>query len=162
MFFCGAWVKFNPIKHNAGSPRELILWCHKHLDACVMLRSNMVTSDWKHVNKAIPANWGYFRRFWKNQNLEPLSLNGQSHIGSWGQHGAHQGPVGPRWAPCWPHEPYYLGVLAKGSIVIKHIILHLLYIHTFMTYTIPHACEYTVPLTISGHFYIMKWGRIIL
>ena len=26
---------------------------------------------------------------------------------SWGQHGAHLGPVGPRWAPCWPHEPCY-------------------------------------------------------
>ena len=25
--------------------------------------------------------------------------------GSWGQHGAHLGPVGPRWAPCRPHEP---------------------------------------------------------
>ena len=24
---------------------------------------------------------------------------------SWGQHGADLGPVGPRWAPCWPHEP---------------------------------------------------------
>ena len=23
---------------------------------------------------------------------------------SWGQHGAHLGPVGPRWTPCWPHE----------------------------------------------------------
>ena len=28
---------------------------------------------------------------------------------SWGQHGAHLGPVGPRWAPCWPHEPFYQG-----------------------------------------------------
>ena len=27
--------------------------------------------------------------------------------GSWGQHVAHLGPVGPRWAPCWPHEPCY-------------------------------------------------------
>ena len=26
---------------------------------------------------------------------------------SWGQHGAHLGPVGPRWAPCWPHELCY-------------------------------------------------------
>ena len=26
---------------------------------------------------------------------------------SWGQHGAHLGPVGARWAPCWPHEPFY-------------------------------------------------------
>ena len=29
--------------------------------------------------------------------------------GSWGHHGAHLGPTGPRWAPCWPHEPCYLG-----------------------------------------------------
>ena len=26
----------------------------------------------------------------------------------WGQHGAHLGPTGPRWAPCWPHEFCYL------------------------------------------------------
>ena len=25
----------------------------------------------------------------------------------WGQYGTHLGPVGPRWAPCWPHEPCY-------------------------------------------------------
>ena len=30
---------------------------------------------------------------------------------SWGQHGAHLGPTGPRWAPCWPHEHCYLGIL---------------------------------------------------
>ena len=29
--------------------------------------------------------------------------------GSWGHHGAHLGPVGPRWSPCWPHEPCYQG-----------------------------------------------------
>ena len=29
--------------------------------------------------------------------------------GLWGQHGAHLGPTGPRWAPCWPHEICYLG-----------------------------------------------------
>ena len=27
----------------------------------------------------------------------------------WGQRGAHLGPVGPRWAPCWPHKTCYLG-----------------------------------------------------
>ena len=26
-----------------------------------------------------------------------------------GQHGAHLGPVGPRWAPCWPHKTCYQG-----------------------------------------------------
>ena len=25
------------------------------------------------------------------------------------RHGAHLGPTGPRWAPCWPHELFYLG-----------------------------------------------------
>ena len=34
---------------------------------------------------------------------------------SWGQHGAHLGPAGPRWAPCWPHEPCYRGCVTKGS-----------------------------------------------
>ena len=28
---------------------------------------------------------------------------------SWGHHGAHLGPIGPRGAPCWPHELCYLG-----------------------------------------------------
>ena len=31
--------------------------------------------------------------------------------GSWDQHGSHLGPVGPRWAPCCPHEPCYQGGL---------------------------------------------------
>ena len=29
--------------------------------------------------------------------------------GSWGQHCAHLGLTGPRWAPCWPHESCYIG-----------------------------------------------------
>ena len=35
--------------------------------------------------------------------------------GSWGQHGAHLGPKGPRWTPCWPHELCYLGSLIIDS-----------------------------------------------
>ena len=30
--------------------------------------------------------------------------------GSWGQHGAHLGPTGPRWTPYWPHKLCYLGI----------------------------------------------------
>ena len=29
---------------------------------------------------------------------------------SWGHHGAHLVPVGPRWALCWPHEPCFEGI----------------------------------------------------
>ena len=35
-----------------------------------------------------------------------------TEISSWGQHEAHLGPFGPRWAPCWPHEPCYQGTHA--------------------------------------------------
>ena len=28
-------------------------------------------------------------------------------------HGAHLGPVGPSWAPCWPHKPCYQGMYIK-------------------------------------------------
>ena len=36
---------------------------------------------------------------------------------SWSQHGAHLGPVGPRWAPCWPHEPCYKGRCQWSNLV---------------------------------------------
>ena len=32
---------------------------------------------------------------------------------TWGPYGAHLGPTGPRWAPCWPHELWYLGYHAQ-------------------------------------------------
>ena len=36
--------------------------------------------------------------------------------GSWGQHGAHLGPVGPRLAPWWPHVTcYQVTMLAVAS-----------------------------------------------
>ena len=37
--------------------------------------------------------------------------------GSWGQHEALRGPTGPRWAPCWPHEPCYLG-MGHTSVIV--------------------------------------------
>ena len=48
----------------------------------------------------------------KQFNKEPFSNDLGYHPreqGSWGHHGAHLGPAGPRWAPCWPHEPCYQG-----------------------------------------------------
>ena len=37
---------------------------------------------------------------------------------SWGQHGVHLGPTGPRWAPRWPHELCYLGYFPIVSYLI--------------------------------------------
>ena len=39
---------------------------------------------------------------------------------SWGQHGAHLGPVGPRWTLCWPHEPCYQGSYYKYKFNIHN------------------------------------------
>ena len=64
-----------------------------------------------HVN--FPSDW----RIW-NINLTFLLVENTWYLDSWmltqiarfmGQHGAHLGPVGPRWAPWWPHEPSYQG-----------------------------------------------------
>ena len=35
---------------------------------------------------------------------------------SWGQHGAHLGPIGPRWTPCWSHEPCDQGMFAEVGV----------------------------------------------
>ena len=44
--------------------------------------------------------------------------------GSWGQHGDHLGPVVPRWAPCWPHEPSYLGQAMNWANVQRDLWHH--------------------------------------
>ena len=36
-----------------------------------------------------------------------------------GPHRAHLGPVGPRWTPCWPHEPCYQGHCASESTLMN-------------------------------------------
>ena len=41
-------------------------------------------------------------------------------------HGACMGPPGPRWAPCWPHEPCYHGTfrcLNHHSSSMRHTLL---------------------------------------
>ena len=38
--------------------------------------------------------------------------------GSWGQHGGHLGPTGPRWALCRSHESCYPGVRLHYTVLI--------------------------------------------
>ena len=44
-----------------------------------------------------------------NMGTLPEKISLKNISCAWGQHGAHLGPVGPRWTPCWPHEPCYQG-----------------------------------------------------
>ena len=65
---------------------------------------------------------------------------------SWGQHGAHLGPVGPRWAPCWPHEPCCQGSLILLPVGFSRLMVrclitkwmeYLIYIVLTPTYILP-------------------------
>ena len=47
--------------------------------------------------------------------------------GSWGQHGAHLGPVSPRWASCWSHEPCYQGTHNTPWLLLCLLLLCLYY-----------------------------------
>ena len=40
---------------------------------------------------------------------------------TWGQHGAHLGPIDPRWAPCWPHEPCHKAYRWNHVCLAAHV-----------------------------------------
>ena len=46
-------------------------------------------------------------------NLRTTAVYNPRKQSSCGQHEAHLGPVGPRWASCWPHGPCYQGLFQK-------------------------------------------------
>ena len=82
------------------------------------------------------------RRIWlvaAATNQKGASMPLRHHIGrtnewlpryqsSWGQYGAHLGPVGPWWAPCWPHEPCYRGIESESTDQ-QHVPICLFYLH---------------------------------
>ena len=52
-------------------------------------------------------------------------------------HGANMGPIWgrPRWAPCWPHEPCYLGCLGTDRQQYIYVCVYVfIYIHIMYTY----------------------------
>ena len=51
-------------------------------------------------------------------------------------HEAHLGPTGPRWAPCWPHEPCYHDIVSAAAIltiITTSIIISILTTNTNIT-----------------------------
>ena len=52
---------------------------------------------------------------WKTSYLEIPSTQIARFAG---QHGAHLGPIGPRWAPCWLHEPCYEGIYCTRAYLM--------------------------------------------
>ena len=65
-------------------------------------------------------------------------------------HGAHLDPVGPRWAPCWPHESCYQGIFSWVEIIFvsrKSFARVHVYIETFKMLHIAESPAYTVSKT---------------
>ena len=63
-----------------------------------------------HWYNAILIYWNstqYLTFLWFSLNQQMIDKAIPDSKVHGGQHGAHLGPVGPRWAPCWPHEPCY-------------------------------------------------------
>ena len=53
--------------------------------------------------------------------LPPVTVDFRNHPDC-KVHGAHLGPTGPRWAPCWPHELCYLGI---WPIMSSHLVFNI-------------------------------------
>ena len=78
-----------------------------------------------------------------------------------GQHGAHLGPTGPRWAPCWPHELCYLGIYYCGiSFNQDRACFYRIRYHLSETHVKCKSCEIllTHNLFLSGPI-ILKFGQ---
>ena len=71
----------------------------------------LLTSAWLCMPQCMwPNMYGYFEHCIFPKLLHwDASEQLPRYQSSWGQQGAHLGPVGPRWAPCCPHESCYLG-----------------------------------------------------
>ena len=89
-----------------------------HFQSCVNINMLFDGNTWHHtchveinIERTL-AVWSWlFKLFIVNSYQETSVIkNPDSKF-----HGAHLGPTGPRWAPCWPHE-----LCCLGSICLTH------------------------------------------
>ena len=80
--------------------------------------------------------YGTIATFWWLDMLATDSYSQPRYQSSWGQHGAHLGPVGPRWAPCWPHEPCYQGSYTRVMSHKHHVISFLQPVYSLLKYSL--------------------------
>ena len=126
-------------------------YMHLHIRGCgaeMEWEQNPLCNEWvQHSNLCV-----YFETTYSKPSFS--SRNGRSaHVwstyvwtyldsnSSWGQHGGHLGPVGPRWAPCWPNEPCYQGTCDSRTGMSKSARLQ--------STTAPRMCERTCKVSHS-------------
>ena len=70
---------------------------------------------------------------------------------AWGQYGAHLGPTGASWAPCWPHDLCYLGIFHAD---ILHICPIHTYIYVYISYDMCILLSFSFPISLCNR---QKW-----
>ena len=73
------------------------------------------------------------------------------------QHGAHLGPTGPRWAPCWPHAPCYLSNLENWYHLKEYHLPRLQSTHLSNMVLSSFSSQTTRP---CAYIYAKMWERI--
>ena len=125
------------------------VWCH------IILDPKWSSNDIENTNQCkffIGTN--NILRIHRTSNVMPLSVMTLAWViqSSWGQHGAHLGPVGPRWAPCWSHEPCYQGCQQPGMTVCNDW-------WPEATSRRPHKTQWNIPIFIlSPNRERIGWG----
>ena len=72
-----------------------------------------------------------------------------------GQHGAHLGPTGPRWAPCWPYGLCYMGSTIRMRCVMSIASLksYLCGLHHCHISTVAHISQCTSLISHNALFF---------
>ena len=73
------------------------------------------TNKLRHVSR-VCVLWKQIRRPLSDLSLQSVIVLTRDYPDS-KVHGAHLGPVGPRWAPWWPHKPCYQG--KAGNLLVQ-------------------------------------------
>ena len=83
------------------------MYTHWHQRSWLQTSSGIMVLDILQWSPVISRSGETRYRLWHRRDKgKPIHM---------GQHGTHLGPVGPRLAPYWPHEPCYLGMIRQLS-----------------------------------------------
>ena len=78
---------------------------------CLKNKSNMAFNDLiKTVSSIVATKFSLYHWWILTTDVSQSSSAAVDHSPDSKVHVAHLGPVGPRWAPCWSHEPCYQGI----------------------------------------------------
>ena len=89
---------------------EWLRFYRRHLQMHFVERKMCISNEIRLDNKSKLVQQELIKtsHYWAHKSTK-ATVRWHRQQSSWGQHGVHLGPVGPRWAPCWPHEPCYQG-----------------------------------------------------